>query len=251
MQKFVGLDPRTRLLRWGLAALALGVALGGTLPSAVDQLALALATQHDSLPWYGSRVLGFLAYLAIAGSVVYGLLLSTGILDRIAHRPITFALHQDLGSAGLGLAGVHGALLGLDRVVPVSLAELAVPFAAPYRPLWVGIGQVTFYLTLVVVASFYLRRRIGQRTWRRLHYLTFLTFAGATAHGLMSGTDTGAPWALWLYAGVTAGVVFLLTYRIVLAGGKRSGVVQRESPESISRRAPAPGVSARYGRPIP
>jgi hypothetical protein len=243
VQKFVGLDPRTRLARWALLGVALGIVLGGTLPSAVDLLARAATTQHDSLPWYGSRLLGFLAYLAISGSVVYGLLLSTGILDRIAHRPITFALHQDLGSAGLGLAGVHGALLGLDRVVPFSLTELAVPFASPYRPLWVGVGQAGFYVALIVVASFYARRRIGQRAWRRLHYLAFLSFAGGTAHGLMTGTDTGATWAFWLYAGTTAVVAFLLTYRVLLAAAKR------RAPK-VSPRPPAPGATAQYVPPI-
>jgi predicted ferric reductase len=245
MQKFVGLDPRTGLVRWVLVGLALGIPLGSTLPSVLDLLAHAAATQHDNLPWYASRLLGFLAYLALSGSVVYGLLLSTGILDRFAHRPITFALHQDLASAALGLGGVHAALLGLDRVVPFSVTALVVPFAAPYRPLWVGLGQVGLYLTLIIVASFYARRRLGQRAWRRLHYLTFLSFAGATAHGLMSGTDSGAVWAFWLYAGTAAVVAFLLTYRVVMAAAKS------RTPARVRRPAPAPGATAQYGRPTP
>ena len=51
----------------------------------------------------------------MAGSVVYGLLLSTKLLDAIAHRPISFSLHQDLAAIGLGLAAIHGMLLGLDH----------------------------------------------------------------------------------------------------------------------------------------
>jgi predicted ferric reductase len=228
MRKFRGMHPGTRIARWGLVAVALGIVLGSAGPSALEVVARAMATQHDALPWFASRVLGFIAYLAIVASVVYGLLLSTGILDAIAHRPISFALHQDLASVGVGLAGVHGALLGLDRVVPFSLAELAVPFASPYRPLWVAFGQLAFYLSAGVVGSFYVRRRIGQRAWRVLHSVTFVAFAGATSHGVMTGTDTGAPWAWVIYVGSAALVTFLFICRLALSVGRR-----RSSREAI------------------
>jgi len=162
-----------------------------------------------------TRVIAFLSYFAIAGSVIYGLLLSTKILDAIAHRPVTFALHQDLAAIGLGLAGIHVALLGLDATQPLGLAEMLIPFASSYRPLWVGVGQLALYLVAIVTASFYIRRRIGQRAWRVLHYVTFLAFAFTTAHGIMSGTDTAAPWAWWTYVMTTMVVVFLTVYRIV------------------------------------
>ncbi len=93
--------------------------------------------------------------------MVYGLLLSTKILDRIAHRAVSFTLHQDLSSIGLALALVHAAVLMIDRSVPYSPLEVVVPFSGPYRPLWVGVGQLTLALTLVVLLSFYVRKRIG------------------------------------------------------------------------------------------
>lgn len=220
--RFRGLDPRTRFIRWGLFAVAVGIVLGATAPNAARALATAWETNRSSLPWLVERLAGFLAYFALAGSVVYGLLLSTKILDAIAHRPITFNLHQDLASFGLGLAGIHGALLALDKSVPFSLPQIAVPGLAPYAPLAVAAGQGAFYLMAAVIASFYVRRTIGQRTWRLLHYLTFLAFVGATAHGLAAGTDSGSAWAWWIYVGATVPVVFLLTYRILVSRGARS-----------------------------
>jgi predicted ferric reductase len=230
-----GLSPRTSLIRWGLFAIAVGIVLGATLPLAIDALARLGASAPDRFPWVATRVVAFLSYAAIAGSVIYGLLLSTKILDAIAHRPVTFALHQDLAAIGLGLAGVHVALLGLDATQPFGVAEMLVPFAAPYRPLWVGIGQLALYLVAVVTASFYLRRRIGQRSWRVLHYLTFLAFAATTAHGIMSGTDTSTAWAWWTYVGATTAVVFLTAYRVADAL-----VARRERREAPGSGAPGP-----------
>jgi hypothetical protein len=221
--KFQGLDPRTRLTRWGLAAIAVGIVLGATGPSVVRDIAAVWDAHRSSLPWFLERVAAFLAYLAMTGSVVYGLMLSTKILDAIAHRPISFALHQDLAAIGLGLAGVHGTLLGLDATVPFSLPQMAVPGLAPYAPIAVALGQVTFYVTAVVVASFYARRLIGQRAWRALHVLTFLAFAGATAHGVLAGSDSGAAWTWWMYAGSVAVVTFLFMYRLITAVARRRG----------------------------
>jgi hypothetical protein len=235
--KYRGFSSTTSLARWGLAAVAIGMVLGGTAPTAVRLLADLIATQSGTIPWLSSRLFGFIAYGAIAGSVIYGLLLSTKLLDVVAHRPITFTLHQDLAAVGLGLAGIHGVLLGLDRTVPVSLAQLAIPFATDYRPLWVGFGQLAFWIAAAVVASFYVRRRIGQRAWRLLHYATFLAFVGATAHGIGAGTDS-AGWVRWMYVGATVVVALLLTYRIVasIAGGGRRTA---SSGSALAERSPA------------
>jgi len=221
--KFVGFSARTRAVRWGLLAVSLGIVLGATVPQALGALGNAVLAQPDKLAWYAERLVGFLAYFALAGSVVYGLLLSTKLIDTRSQRAITFSLHQDLAAVGLGLAAVHGALLALDHTMPFTFAQISIPFAAPYRPIWVGVGQLAFYAALVVVWSFYARRRIGQRAWRSLHYLTFLAFLGATAHGLASGTDSGTAWAWWTYVGAGMAVAFLLTYRVSLAAVRRSG----------------------------
>jgi methionine sulfoxide reductase heme-binding subunit len=215
--RYEGLSPRTRLLRWGLFLAAIGGVLVANGPDAVRAAADWLSAHSDSLAWYSSRVLGFLAYGALALAVLYGLLLSSGLLDRVTHRAVSLTLHQDLSAIAIGLTALHGALLALDTFVPQTVRQLVIPFAGPYRPEWVGFGQIAFYLMVVVYGSFFVRRRIGQRAWRALHYTTFLAFIGATAHGVMSGTDTSAAWAFWIYASSTVAVVFLLGYRITLA----------------------------------
>jgi sulfoxide reductase heme-binding subunit YedZ len=220
--KFRGFDTRTGLARWGLAAVAIGIVVGGTAPAAARGLANVVEANPDGLVWLFERLFAWLAYIAMAGSVVYGLLLSTKLLDAIAHRPISFSLHQDLAAFGLGLAGIHGMLLGLDHTVPFSIAQILVPGMAPHAPVAVAFGQVALYLTAAVTASFYLRKRIGQRAWRMFHYVTFLAFAGATIHGIASGSDSNAPWAEGIYLVSGALVLFLLTYRIAMSRAARA-----------------------------
>ena len=88
--------------------------------------------------------------------------------------------------------------------------------------------MVTAELMLLVYVSFALRKRIGTRNWRRLHWATYAVFAGATVHGLAAGTDSGRPWAVGLYLGAMGLVAAASAWRAlvprtlpVVQGGSR------------------------------
>jgi hypothetical protein len=76
----------------------------------------------------------------------------------------------------------------------------------------------------MVTASFRLRKVIGQKGWRRLHYATFAAFFLALGHALASGTDLkggGGP----LVAALAAGpVIWLTLYRILMPRGQGRAV---------------------------
>jgi DMSO/TMAO reductase YedYZ heme-binding membrane subunit len=65
-----------------------------------------------------------------------------------------------------------------------------------------------------MTTSFYVRKQIGQKVWRKLHYFTFLAFGLVLVHGLMAGTDTPLPIIRLMYLGTGAGVLFLTYYRL-------------------------------------
>ena len=215
--RFVGFDPRTRALRWVLVSVALLFVLAGTVPTAAGYLLDWARAEYLSLPWYVTRTSAVLAYLALTGSVTYGLMLSTGITDRVAHRAVSITLHRDLAGIGLALALIHAAVLMLDRSVPYTPAEVVVPFVGPYRPLWVAFGQLALAGSIVITVSTYIRGRIGHRAWRAIHKIAFLAWAAATVHASMSGTDSGVTLLALMYVAAAALVTGLTTTRVVLA----------------------------------
>jgi DMSO/TMAO reductase YedYZ heme-binding membrane subunit len=95
----------------------------------------------------------------------------------------------------------------------MPLAGLVVPGASPYRPAAVAAGVVAAELMALVYVSFFLRRWIGARNWRRLHWATYLLFLLATVHGFASGTDSTQPWAHDLYLGAVGAVAFATAWR--------------------------------------
>jgi predicted ferric reductase len=102
------------------------------------------------------------------------------------------------------------------------LVDIIYPFAASYRPGWVGVGQLGFYLSAVLTLSFYVRKTISPKTWRKLHYLTFLTYGMVVVHSLASGSDTSALPVQIMYVGSGAAIAFLIYYRLFTVGQKRS-----------------------------
>lgn len=170
----------------------------------------------DPTFWILARASGLTAYGLLTASVLAGLVLKSRPLGTALKPAAVTDLHRFLALLGLGAIAVHGLALYLDSTVAISLADLLVPGLAPYRPLATGLGVLAAELMLVVYASFSLRKRIGTRNWRRLHWATYLIFALATVHGLAAGTDSRSTWALALYGAATGAVVAATAWRILI-----------------------------------
>ncbi len=167
--------------------------------------------------WYVTRAAGLIAYLLLWLSTAWGLVVSSKLLDPLTPRAFTFDAHEFLSLLALGFTGLHIAVLMADRYLPFSLAQVLVPFAAPYRPVWTGLGVIGLYVTVLVSVTFYLRRQIGNRSFRVIHYLSYLSYGLVTLHGWFAGTDTALTTTKLMYAGTALVVVFLTVYRIVIS----------------------------------
>jgi predicted ferric reductase len=165
--------------------------------------------------WYLSRATGFVAYLLLWGSVTWGLLLSTGTGRAWMRPPQLLDAHQFLSAAGAGFACFHGLVLMGDRYVSFSLRAVILPFGGSYEPLLVAFGQIAVWLSLLLIASFHVRRHIGGRVWRRLHYASFVAFWLAVAHGLLLGTERTSASANVVYLTTVSAVTFLTFYRVL------------------------------------
>ena len=202
-----------------VALIALGVLLAimGYSPIALIRQALdgLLAASSVQAMWYVTRAAGILSYLLLWLSTVWGLAVSNKILDPVLHRAFTYDFHQFLSLLAIGFIILHIGVLLADKYLPFTVAQVLVPFAAPYRPVWVGIGTIGLYLTLLVSITFYIRRLIGQKTFRAIHLVSYIAFIAAALHGLFAGTDSPLPTVQWMYLLTTLSVVFLTAYRIV------------------------------------
>ena len=201
----------------GLILLATGWLLVNTPAGATIAQALALSAKTS---WYFTRSAGTVAYLLLAGSTIWGLLLSTKLIKEAIPAALALAMHNILSWLAVGLTGLHALALLWDSYYSYSLADLTIPFIGPYRPGWVGLGILGFYLMFLTSLSFNLRKQLGQKRWRQLHYATFAVYLLATVHGVMAGTDSGNMGMQILYWGSGLMVLFLTNFRLLAGKGK-------------------------------
>ncbi|MEI7644521.1 MAG: hypothetical protein WCJ55_09585 [Chloroflexales bacterium] len=165
--------------------------------------------------WYLTRASAFVSYGLLWWSMALGLTITNRMARAWPGGPTVSDLHEYASILGLIFGAIHALSLLGDHYIGYSLTQILVPFASTdYQPLWVGLGQVSFYLMISVTLSFYVRRLIGGRAWRTVHYVSFGIFALALAHGIWSGSDSGTAWAQWAYAASGLSLVALTIYRI-------------------------------------
>ena len=194
-----------------------------------------------------TRATAWLAYLALTAATVYGLLLTTGVLDAISHRAVSFSLHRDLSATAIAFTAIHAALLTLDSTMPFSAVEVLVPFASGWRPIAVAWGVVSAYLLIAVELSSLLRKHIPKSAWRKIHFLSFPLFLTATAHGITAGTEFGTTVGIGIAALVTAAIAGLTTLRVISEVEKAK---QPPAPRIAAPRVTAPRTVVTLSEPV-
>lgn len=188
--------------------------------------------------WLASRALGIVAIGLLATSVGLGLAMS-GRLARRPGLPATLTrYHEASALVALGLIVAHAGVLLADGYLRPGLAGITLPFQLEYRPLWTGTGIVAGWLALILTLSFYLRKRIGVRTWRWLHRWTLAVYVLALGHAMGAGTDRRSPWMLATLTLLTAPIVFALTYRMLPAAPPPAATARRAAHREAQQRPP-------------
>ncbi len=181
--------------------------------------------------WLIARAAGLVAFALLTVSVTLGLLMSTKILEPKRQKAL-IGWHQTLTWTGLSMLILHGGAILLDPVMQFGVTAIVIPGVAPWRPLTVAAGVVAGYLMLMLAVSFHLRRRIGSRRWRVLHYASFAAFFLALGHALHAGTDLTATTGLIFAAVALAPVLWLTVARILMPHPTRPA-----TPRRVARRA--------------
>ena len=177
---------------------------------------------HAPVAWYVARAAGLVAFALLTLSVWLGLAMSTRLLGP-RRQKVLFPWHQTLAWTGLSMVALHVGALLLDPTLHFGIASVLAPFASAWRPAAVAAGVVAGWLTLVLALSRRMRKRIGQKGWRRLHYASFAAFALALGHALAAGTDLqgiGGPLLVAVAGGpvIWLGLARILMPRAVPAG---------------------------------
>jgi sulfoxide reductase heme-binding subunit YedZ len=152
--------------------------------------------------------------ILLSASVVLGVLEINRWATPSWPRFVTAGLHKNVSLLSVAFVAVHVATTVVDGFAPIGWLDAVVPLHSPYRPIWLGLGAVATDLLIAVTLTSLLRRRIGYRAWRIVHWSAYAAWPVAVVHGLGTGSDSSHGWALAVYAACLVAVAGSVLWRV-------------------------------------
>lgn len=237
---------------------------------------MTLFVGNGTALWYLTRGSGVVALLLLTAGLVLGIVGTLRWRTERWPRFAVVAVHRNLTLFAIVFVALHVVTTIADGYAPIGWKDAVIPFFSRYRPLWLGFGALAFDLLLALVVTSLARARIGYRTWRAVHWLSYGAWPVALVHALGTGSDARFGWfrvvglacatavaiAIGLRlarspasgagrAAVAAGALALVAFGLVWyhGGPGRSGWAARAgTPQSILRRHTTPARVASVAR---
>jgi sulfoxide reductase heme-binding subunit YedZ len=175
---------------------------------------------YDAL-WYLGRGSGVISLVLLTVVVALGIGARSGRTPFDLPRFAVNLLHRNAALTAIVFLACHVISLLIDPLAPLTIFDVIFPFVGDYRPFWQGLGTVGMELMAAIAVTTLFRHRLGARGWRAVHWLAYLCWPVALAHGLGTGSDNGTWWlwaiAMTCLAAVAAAVVWRLSPRFAPA----------------------------------
>jgi methionine sulfoxide reductase heme-binding subunit len=183
--------------------------------------------------WYATRGTGVVALLLLTSALVLGVLTSARWRTPKLPRFVVGTLHRNLSLLAIAFVATHVVTAVADHFAPIGFRDGVVPFASPYRPVWLGLGTVAFDLLLALVATSLLRARLGIRLWRAIHWLAYASWPVALLHSLGTGSDARFGWMSLVGIGSCLAAMLAIALRLARGAqptGRRLAAAGARSP---------------------
>lgn len=166
--------------------------------------------------WYVTRATGIVTLLMLTFSVFLGVATRSRRSTRRLPRFLLVGLHRNVSLMVMVLLALHVLTTVIDSYTDISLLDAFVPFLSQYRGIYLGLGALAGDVLIVLVLTSVVRERIGHRTWKALHWLSYLCWPVALVHAWGTGTDPGAAWGRWIGYACVAFVAGVVGWRLVI-----------------------------------
>ncbi len=130
-----------------------------------------------------AHVAGYSAYALMFGTVVWGMLTTSGTVRRSVRRQTIYGTHMVLSIMALSFTAVHAMSHLFKKSNPMSPLRELVPFMSEFH---VTLGVVAFELMVLAAVSVWIQRRLSYHRWHVLHRIAYPAYILVIAHVLLS-----------------------------------------------------------------
>jgi sulfoxide reductase heme-binding subunit YedZ len=165
--------------------------------------------------WFVSRGSGLVLLLLFSAVMALGAATRMGSAPRRWPRFAVAELHRTFSLFAVALLVLHVVTAILDPFVSLGWTAAVLPFGSPYRTVAIGLGTLAVDLGGAVLITSLLRRRLGFRAWRAVHWLAYLAWPVAFVHSLTAGNDLHIWWVAVIECGSAAVVATAVLARLL------------------------------------
>lgn len=208
----------------------------------------------DKLTWYVARSSGLITWALVTATVIWGLALSSRLIQRRGVPAWLNDLHRFLGTLSLVFTGIHVGSLMMDDYVDFGVVNVLVPFTGEWRPGGVAWGIVGMYLLVAIQVTSRYMRRMSRRVWHGVHMTSFPLFVVSTIHGLQTGADRNNRLVQWMWLTGSTLVVGLLLFRLLntrAVGSPRTAAARAAAEHAGGLAGSGAGTTGPITAPVP
>jgi methionine sulfoxide reductase heme-binding subunit len=134
-----------------------------------------------------SAATGVISMVLLTVVVVLGV-----AVDRRARLPglprfASLSLHRFTALLAVAFLALHILTAVAGPYARIGLTAVIIPFTSGFARSWLGLGTVATDLIVALIATSLLRRHLGYRTWRAVHWLAYGCWPLALAHSIGTG----------------------------------------------------------------
>jgi len=187
----------------------------------------------NEMLWAFGRASGIISLVLFTVTVLIGIVTRSGRPLPGLPRFSVALVHRNVSLLAVVFLVLHVGTLLFDSYAKLNPVDVVVPFVGSFKPFWQGLGTVAFDLVIAIVVTGLLRRRIGQRVFRFVHWFAYAMWPIAVLHGIGNGTNGTSGWFLLLAVASTAAVGAAIIWRLSAGylekSGARRSAAEREA----------------------
>lgn len=205
---------------------------------------------NDKFWWYLSRSSGWVAFVLLALTVMWGIMGITKVIERKGLPRWMMDLHKYLALLSVVFTAIHLAGLVGDNFVHIGWREIMVPYAFDWKPGAVTFGIVAMYLIVAVQVTSWLRPHLPRKVWKATHLLSYPALWLVAMHGLRAGTDASNR-AVRAAVMTVVGLTAVLTVLRIVKGRTARRTPLQVTPSTLVSEPALPEESAELDEPVP
>ncbi|MBI2572811.1 ferric reductase-like transmembrane domain-containing protein [Candidatus Woesearchaeota archaeon] len=168
--------------------------------------------------WLVTRVVGLISFLLLFLTVLIG---EARVMTQIKANFTLFRFHVPFAIGSMFLVLLHGIAALTDNFKWGKGLSWVQYLGFSFSDKWVtllSLGTLSFYLILIVGITSNKRmiQTMGYKTWKRVHYLSYISFILGFVHAFFLGTDFKTGPLAWLISPLYT-ILFLIIMSLLLA----------------------------------